>query len=249
MSQRSIIIQQQKLQLNSHSKSDTAASTTAPNSISPTKTLNFKNSPTKKIDLNESASEFSIKPQIETKPKNLELLGTTSLEIIYSKLKNCKTSIERLTNNAFFQTWLENDATKQFKSKNISKIWDLCLLETSQIETLPFREPKSENFIKFMDKFEELNEKKKMRMSKKIEHASLMGSVEEEMSKLEESNCLDTSIECENFKETKEDEVSIRTAETIKQTFSEENQNANELKLSFNNETKENLRFYNKFFF
>jgi hypothetical protein len=100
-----------------------------------------------------------------------------------------------------------------------------------------------------MDKFEELNEKKKMRMSKKTEHASLMGSVEEEMSKLEESNCLDTSIECENFKETKEDEVSIRTAETIKQTFSEENQNANEQKLSFNNETKENLRFYNKFFF
>ena len=242
------------LQLNSHSKSETPTPTTtavAANFVSPSKGLNFKSSPSKKLDLNESTSEVSVRQQTETsKPKNLELLGTTSLEIIYSKLKNCKTSIERLTNNAFFQTWLEADATSAFKSKHISKIWDLCLLEPSQIEALPFREPKSENFIKFLDKFEELNEKKKIKISKKTDHVSLMGSVEEEMSKLEESNCLDTSIECENFKETNENNILIRHSEAARQTVIEtHNQDANKLNISNNNETKESLRFYNKIFF
>ncbi len=85
---------------------------------------------------------------------------------------------------------------------------DLCALTTNYVESLPFRVPKFETFFRFMDKFDELNEKKRLKFLKKT--IPIMGSVKEEMNKLEESTCLDISIECETLKE----EINLNKSQT-----------------------------------
>ena len=130
----------------------------------------------------------------------LEPVKQTNLEIAYPTLKNCRTLIEKIASNIIFQVWLELDAIKIFKSKNIITINDL-LNANCGCGDLPFKVPKQENLTAFMDKLEELSEKKRNKLLKKNNLNNLMGSVEDEMNKLEQSNCLDTSIECENYKD------------------------------------------------
>ncbi len=89
------------------------------------------------------------------------------------------------------------------KSKNISTIGDLCSLSAQTINELPFKTPKCENVIKVLQVFHKTlkhGNVKSMDFVATVQtvEGKNMGSLEEEMAKLEEAHSLDTSIECEN---------------------------------------------------
>ena len=46
------------------------------------------------------------------------------IENLYPKLKNCKTTFEKITNNTYCQIWFELDSFKVFKAKNNG--WFMC---------------------------------------------------------------------------------------------------------------------------
>jgi hypothetical protein len=93
------------------------------------------------------------------------------------------------------------------KSKNISTIGDLCSLTANQINELPFRVPKSENVLRVLQAFHKAlkdDEETSVPMDtaseatkQPVDDIQNLGSMEDEMAKLEETQSLDTSIECE----------------------------------------------------
>jgi hypothetical protein len=112
---------------------------------------------------------------------------------VYAKLKDSTVPIQSLVNkldvSAFFDTL---DLSGIFKSENIVTIGNLCSLGQSDINRLPLKAPKLESFERLIKLYEE-------------NAGSSMGSVEEEMAKLEKqesSSCLDTSIESEALNES-----------------------------------------------
>jgi hypothetical protein len=87
------------------------------------------------------------------------------------------------------------------KSKNISTIGDLCSLPANKINELPFKTPKCENVLKVLQTFNKTiqqDDAKPMDCMPAQVEGKNMGSLEEEMARLEEAHSLDTSIECEN---------------------------------------------------
>ena len=112
---------------------------------------------------------------------------------VYPKLKDSTVPIQSLINkldvNAYFDS---SDLSGVFKSENIVTIGSLCSLGQSDINRLPFKVPKLESFERLIKLYEE-------------NAGSSLGSVEEEMAKLEKqesSSCLDTSIESEALNES-----------------------------------------------
>ena len=142
---------------------------------------------------------------------------------IYPALKDCQLNLDKIVHELTSSMW-SNGIIQLLKSKNMITIGDLCQLKLKEINELPFKTPKIENFLKVIQKFhakqveEEAtsafaviveqktptieNEGKVNdveELTKSIKQTTPMGSLEEEMAKLEEANCLDTSIECESL--------------------------------------------------
>ena len=108
--------------------------------------------------------------------------------------------------NENFSAFLMKGASKIFHSKNIFTIGHLCSVNSNDLNSLPFRAPKLDNFVNFINRFEDaqskvLDQEQQQSVLSKISACTnpvvYMGSVEEEMEKLESTNCFDTSIECE----------------------------------------------------
>jgi len=155
----------------------------------------------------------------QTTPKSEELKEGLAKEIkealdtsLCPKFKNSKTSIEALLlDDNDYSNYLNKGACKILNSKNINTIGDLCSLNAAELNNLPFRLPKQTNFMAFIQKYEnslsldqtaqQTTNEQELNVLAKLSATSLpfIGSVEEEMAKLEASNCLDTSIECEAF--------------------------------------------------
>lgn len=136
------------------------------------------------------------------------LVNTTG----YPRLSQCKLPIDILFDQIDTSLYLNKIGTyKYFRFKNVLTLGDLCSLSINSINSYPFRIPKLENYYCMIKNFEEkCAEKIKRFETGQIqihsatnipEKQSLvsMGSVEEEMEKLESSSScnLDTSIENE----------------------------------------------------
>ena len=141
---------------------------------------------------------------------------------IYPPLKDCQVSLDKIIHDLTSSMW-SNGIIQLLKTKNILTIGDLCQLKTKEINELPFKTPKVENFMKVIQKFnaslkqvEETTQaavtndvstppvvieakKDEQTIIKTTKQTTPMGSLEEEMAKLEEANSLDTSIECESL--------------------------------------------------
>lgn len=128
----------------------------------------------------------------------------------YPRLSQSKLPIDILFEQIDTSLYLNKIGTfKYFRFKNVLTLGDLCSLSANVINSFPFRTPKLENYLSMIRSFEE----KCIDRIKRFEHGQLqfippnqekqssmpMGSVEEEMEKLESSNScnLDTSIESE----------------------------------------------------
>ena len=164
---------------------------------------------------NQSPVKAGLK-QSQTTPKSEELRESLAREIreaadssLYSKFKNSRTSIEALLlDDNEYLVYFNKGASKILNSKNINTIGDLCSLSSAELNNLPFRLPKQTNFMAFIQRYEnslgsdQSSSEQELNVLAKISSATpapFIGSVEEEMAKLEASNCLDTSIECEAF--------------------------------------------------
>jgi len=129
---------------------------------------------------------------------------------LYSKLKDSTANIEKFElDMALQKLWFNINWQTALNLKGIFTIGDLCSINLSDINSLPFRVPKMENFLCFIKKFEEQTKEQTTNSIKSPKPKKLpsMGSVEEEMDKLETSIILDTSIESEpviNEKKTAE---------------------------------------------
>ncbi len=151
-----------------------------------------------KTSLNASKAE-------NTSSVNNDLSTATLNTCIYPKLKGSQSSIEALLLNETLASYLIKGAVKLLQSKNIFTIGHLCSINATELNNLPFKAPKLENFLSFIHKFDE-TESKAMENQEVLSKISAcattpalvyMGSVEEEMEKLEATNNFDTSIECE----------------------------------------------------
>lgn len=128
----------------------------------------------------------------------------------YPRLSQSKLPIDILFEHIDTSLYLNKIGTfKYFRFKNVLTLGDLCSLSANVINSFPFRTPKLENYLSMIRSFEE----KCIDRIKRFENGQLhfipsnqekqslmpMGSVEEEMEKLESSNScnLDTSIESE----------------------------------------------------
>ena len=166
------------------------AAAAAPSNESPQKLTPKSPAPQQKVDT-VATSEISTAATEETPADTC----------IYPKLKNSQSSIEALLLNESFATYLNKGAYKLFQSKNIFTIGQLCSTTSTEMLSLPFKAPKMENFLNFIHKFLDQEQSVLSKISACITPPAYMGSVEEEMEKLEATNCFDTSIECEKDSE------------------------------------------------
>jgi hypothetical protein len=192
LSQRSTKIQELKTNLSTNSSSSPSSTGSAQ------KTNESPHKPTQK-NIQRSLTNDAVAPAPTT--------STTPLHCQYPKLQNSPTSIEALLLNEHLSPFFQKGASKIFQSKNIFTIGHLIQYHSSNkhdLDLLPFKAPKADNFVNFMQNLEKLDESEQSVLSKissvcnSAAVALSMGSVEEEMEKLESSsNCFDTSIECE----------------------------------------------------
>lgn len=128
----------------------------------------------------------------------------------YPRLSQCKLPIDILFDQIDTSLYLNKIGTyKYFRFKNVLTLGDLCSLSINSINSFPFRIPKLENYFSMIKNFEEKCAEKIKRFDSGQIHSApnipdkqslaSMGSVEEEMEKLESSSScnLDTSIENE----------------------------------------------------
>ncbi|CAF0955839.1 unnamed protein product [Brachionus calyciflorus] len=120
---------------------------------------------------------------------------------ICEKLKSSKLSIEIMFDKLDTSLYMQKlGSYKYFKYKNILTIGDFSSLSPSEINNLPLKVPKYENYLSLIKCFEEKCQDLLLKEDKKLVS---MGSAEEEMEKLESMENmthLDTSIECEKAK-------------------------------------------------
>jgi hypothetical protein len=175
-----------------------------------------------------NSASSSIIPTFEQ--STVESSGDAQLnesEPIYPALKDCQLNLDKIVHELTSSMW-SSGIIQLLKSKFMITIGDLCQLKPKEINELPFKTPKVENFIKVIQKFHsklieeeaaaaaagnpifveqktptiENNENKNADvedLAKSTKQTTPMGSLEEEMAKLEEANSLDTSIECESL--------------------------------------------------
>lgn len=159
---------------------------------------------------------------------NTEISSPTPPPCGYPRLKSSKMPLEILFDQFDTSLYLNQigsyNSYKFFRFKNILTLGDFCSLTNTAINSLPFKTPKMENYLSLLRSFEEkcadkikkydppslladLNTPQPPQLAKTIlkiasEATNKLGSMEEEMEKLESSSSnLDTSIECESFTE------------------------------------------------
>ena len=171
MSQRSSIIQQQ---MQSKAESPIAQSKIGLSNSLPVSTPNYDSpkSANKTISLMEGISEFKVSEKLRTSKLSIDLV------------------FEKVDTTLYMQ---KLGSLKYFKYKNILTIGDFCSLNYNEISTLPLRCPKYENYLSLVKAFEETSADLFTNEDKKL---VTMGSVEEEMEKMDQVTALDTSIEC-----------------------------------------------------
>lgn len=197
LSQRSSIIQQQMVQNQRNIPQNRSIS-------GPSLSASSANS-----QLNTSLPGMKINstPLIEQSKRDTETKMTEKMpQELYPKLTSCSVQLEKVGIEPDFQKqWLLNNWVKILKLKEITTVGQLCSVNSIDINNLPFKTPKLENFMSFIKKFETLNESPNPTSFHKqaIKLGTIMGSVEEEMDKLESNNDLDTSIESETTNDEK----------------------------------------------
>jgi hypothetical protein len=164
----------------------------------------------------------------ETTTTITEISSPTPPPCGYPRLKSSKMPLEILFDQFDTSLYLNQIGSynpyKIFRFKNILTLGDFCSLTNTAINSLPFKTPKMENYLSLLRSFEEkcadkikkydppslvadLNTPQPPQPVKTIlkivsEATNKLGSMEEEMEKLESSSSnLDTSIECESFTE------------------------------------------------
>lgn len=114
--------------------------------------------------------------------------------------------------------WFVGNWQKTLKMRDINTVGELCSMSSSDISSLPFKMPKLENFMGFIKKFEDLKEsEQEIGTLTRDNKLTKLGSVEEEMDKLETSNLLNTSIESETLTDTNKVEVRVTRRSISKQ--------------------------------
>jgi len=134
---------------------------------------------------------------------------------LYGKLKTCQANIEKINIDPdVLRQWFVGDCQKSLKMRGVCTVGELCSLSSSDISSLPFKMPKLENFMEFIKKFEELKESEQEITTMVVKDTKLtkLGSVEEEMDKLETSNVLNTSIEAETETKIEEPRLTRRSS-------------------------------------
>lgn len=183
MSQRSSIIQQQ---MQSKVESPIAQSKIGLSNSLPVSTPNYESpkSINKTVSLMEGISEFKVSDKLRTSKLSIDLL------------------FEKIDTTLYMQ---KLGSLKYFKYKNILTIGDFCSLNHNDISTLPLRCPKYDNYLSLVRTFEEKSADLFVNEDKKL---VTMGSMEDEMEKMDQVTALDTSIECVNEKAKMEIEPS-----------------------------------------
>jgi hypothetical protein len=181
MSQRSSMIQAQMQQQQHKNNNSTTAPSTQVESNTPAAVV-----------VQPTQSQTQSQPQSQPQPQKAQskLEVASSLEqCAFPSLSQSVSPIETVLNE-LVKTALYNSCHKYLKDNSVNTVGHLCSLTTNSIYKLPFKTPKIETFQRVMKRFE---------IASKGSSNGPMGSVEEEMAKLEQS--LDTSIECEAFNE------------------------------------------------
>lgn len=142
--------------------------------------------------------------------------GSTEL---YGKLKHCQANMEKINIDPdMLNKWFVGNWQKTLKMRDINTVGELCSMSSSDISSLPFKMPKLENFMGFIKKFEDLKEsEQEIGTLTRDNKLTKLGSVEEEMDKLETSNLLNTSIESETLTDTNKVEVRVTRRSISKQ--------------------------------
>lgn len=166
----------------------------------------------KPVSIQSQSSIIASPSALFDSPKSSE--STLSPGIVnaqgYPRLSHSKLPIDILFDQIDTSLYLNKIGTyKYFRFKNVLTLGDLCSLSVHVINSFPFRVPKLENYQCMIRCFEEKCADRIKRFdngpvyvnppTQEKQSSVSMGSVEEEMEKLEtSSNCnLDTSIECE----------------------------------------------------
>ncbi|RNA45198.1 telomere-associated RIF1 [Brachionus plicatilis] len=174
MSQRSSMIQQQ---MQSKTESPIAQNKIGLSNTLPVSTPTYESpkSTNRTITLMEGISDFKI----------------------CDKLRQSKLSIDLVFEKVDTSLYMQKlGSLKYFKYKNILTVGDFCSLNPTEINALPLKCPKYDNYISLVKNFEENSSDLFAKEDKKL---VAMGSMEEEMEKLEkmeEVAILDISIEC-----------------------------------------------------
>lgn len=223
LSQRSSMIQQQ-MQATKPSESQTPMSPMVPPSPKPVSSIQSQSQSSQPSIVASPSVLFdspkSSEPTTTLSPGNANAPG-------FPRLSHSKVPIDILFDQIDTSLYLNKIGTyKYFRFKNVLTLGDLCSLSCNAINSFPFRAPKLENYQCMIRCFEEKCADRIKRfdngpmaaswsgmnspllpplppptnsVAQEKQNLVSMGSVEEEMEKLEtSSNCnLDTSIECE----------------------------------------------------
>jgi len=103
--------------------------------------------------------EIPLKEDTKNSEEVLEKTESTDKceELLYPELKDSSVPIEKVgIESGLLRRWLLTRWVKSLQSKEILTVGDLCSLNTSEINSLPFKSPKLENFMSFIKKFEVL---------------------------------------------------------------------------------------------
>ena len=174
------------------------------------------------IDLAVSPSALFDSPKSISAATSSEPTLDTPQSCGYPKLKHSKLPLDILFDQIDTSLYLNKIGSyKFFRFKNILTLGELCSLSSQTVNSFPFKAPKFENYLCMIRSFEEKCPDKIKRYEttqspniidtkpiiippvinsdiKSTVTNQLMGSVEEEMDKLESnSSNLDVSIECE----------------------------------------------------
>jgi len=100
--------------------------------------------------------EAVVKETVNTEEvaEKKEVVAKTD-ELLYPVLKDSTVPIEKIgIESALLRKWLLTRWIKHLRSKEVLTVGDLCSLNVSEINSLPFKSPKLENFMSFIKKFE-----------------------------------------------------------------------------------------------
>lgn len=168
---------------------------------------------------NSPLTPSSAASRLASKTDSINTAASEGATELYGKLKNSQVNIEKINIDPdVLNKWFVGNWQKTLKMRDINTIGELCSVNPSDLSSLPFKMPKLENFMGFIKKFEELKEsEQEIGTSTKDNKLTKLGSVEEEMDKLETSNVLNTSIESEAITETNKVEVRVTRRSIAKQ--------------------------------